>query len=69
MLIALVSVAIILSLSWGVSTLLVWLICLCFGWSFSLLIGTGIWLIMLLLSSVFKPTNEQKTVYSTRPKR
>ena len=36
------------------------LITLCFGWSFSLLTATGIWLILALARSVFKSRNSDK---------
>lgn len=44
----------VLGLSWAITAGFVWLICLCFGWTFSLLIATGCWLIMLILASIFK---------------
>lgn len=51
------SVIIILILSFGLSWIatcgIVKLICLCFGLTFSWLIATGIWLVMILLRSVF----------------
>ena len=31
--------------SWALGSGLIWLICLCFGWNFSLRMATGIWLI------------------------
>lgn len=43
-----------LAISWAVTTGIIWLICLCFGWTFSLLIATGVWLILTLIASVFK---------------
>jgi hypothetical protein len=36
------------------------LITLCFGWPFSLLTATGIWLILALARSVFKSRNSDK---------
>lgn len=45
-------VIIVLVASWGLTNLIVWLIFLCFGWEFSLLVGTGIWLVLLLIKSV-----------------
>lgn len=39
----------IAAVSWAVINFLVWLICLCFGLSYSLLIGTGIWLVIILI--------------------
>jgi hypothetical protein len=49
-------VIIVLVASWGLTNLIVWLIFLCFGWEFSLLVGTGIWLVLLLIKSVL-PSN------------
>ena len=47
-------------LSWLVSVGIIKLITLCFGWSFSLLTATGIWLILALARSVFKSRNSDK---------
>ena len=41
------------ALSWLLTCGIIKLICLCFGLTFSWLIATGIWLIMILLRSVF----------------
>ena len=41
-------------LSWAVTCGIVYLITLCFGIGFSLPIATGCWLIMLLISTLFK---------------
>lgn len=53
-LVVLVAFAIALALSWGITAGLVFLICKCFSWEFSLLTATGIWLIILLASSAFR---------------
>jgi hypothetical protein len=42
-----------LALSWIVTCVIIKLITLCFGVAFSWLIATGIWLVFLLLRSVF----------------
>ncbi|CDD80325.1 hypothetical protein [Eubacterium ventriosum] len=42
-----------LALSWIVTCVIIKLITLCFGVAFSWLIATGIWLVFLLLKSVF----------------
>lgn len=34
---------------WLVSVGVVWLICLCFGWSFSWSVATGVWLAIMLI--------------------
>jgi hypothetical protein len=49
----LIVIALILVVSWAITIGVIWLICLCFSWEFNLLIATGIWLILMLLSSVF----------------
>lgn len=41
------------ALSWAISVGLIYLICLCFSWQFNLLVATGIWLIMIILKSIF----------------
>lgn len=40
-------------LSWLITCGVIKLITLCFGLSFSWLIATGIWLVMILLKSIF----------------
>ena len=42
-----------LAFSWIVTCVIIKLITLCFGVAFSWLIATGIWLVFLLLKSVF----------------
>lgn len=42
------------SLSYGFTVGIVYLICLCFDLEFSILIASGIWLLICLLRSVFK---------------
>lgn len=42
-----------LIVSWLLTCGVIFLICLCFGWSYSFAIATGIWLIILLLKSIF----------------
>ena len=41
------------TLSWGVTVGIIYLICMCFTLEFSLLIATGIWLVIMLLRGVF----------------
>ena len=41
-------------LSWIVTCGVIKLITICFGWTFKWSIATGIWLVSLLISSVFK---------------
>lgn len=45
-----------LGISWLGTCGIIKLVTLCFGWSFSWLQATGIWLILCLLSSVFSVT-------------
>ena len=52
-LVALIAATLVLALSWGVTVGLVYLICLCFGLEWSWLIGTGVWLVFLILKSIF----------------
>lgn len=47
-------------LSWGVVCFITWLITLCFGWEFSLLYGTGVWLIAILFRFAFMPIPKKK---------
>lgn len=51
-----VLVALIISLggSWVIFNFIVWLICMCFHFTFDFLIGTGLWLCYLLLRFVLK---------------
>lgn len=42
-----------MAISWGIIVGIIKLITLCFGWEFSLLGATGIWLIMMLVKMVF----------------
>jgi hypothetical protein len=52
--VAAVTIIACLGVSWIATCGIIKLITLCFGWTFSWGIATGIWLIMCLLSSVFK---------------
>ena len=40
-------------IGWATTAGIIWLICLCFGWSFDLLFATGVWLVLLLLLGCF----------------
>ena len=42
------------AISWVITVGLIKLITICFGWTFSLLIASGIWLVLCILSSFFK---------------
>lgn len=50
---AILIVAAVLGLSWIITCGLIALICLCFHWTFSWLTATGIWLVILILKSIF----------------
>ena len=41
-------------LSWIITCGIIKLITLCFGWNFSWGIATGVWLVILILKSIFK---------------
>ena len=49
-----------LGISWLVTVGIIKLITICFGWPFSLLTATGIWLIMMLAREVFKSKSGNK---------
>lgn len=49
-----VTVAILYGISWLVTCGIIYLITLCFGWTFKWSIATGIWLIICVLQSIFK---------------
>lgn len=41
------------AVSWGITCGVIKLVTLCFGWTFTWKMATGIWLIMFLVRSVF----------------
>lgn len=49
-----------LGISWLVTVGIIKLITICFGWPFSLLTATGIWLIIMLARGVFKSKSGNK---------
>lgn len=51
--IVLATVGVCLALSWAATVGIIYLICLCFSWKFSIAIATGIWLIEGLLFGLF----------------
>ena len=51
---AVIMVLLICAISWIVTCGVIYLITLCFGWTFSWAIATGVWLVMCLLRTVFK---------------
>ena len=56
----LIALVVYCGLSWLVTVGVIKLITLCFGWPFSLLAATGIWLIMTLARSVFESRSNNK---------
>lgn len=53
MIIALLFVIFLLTLSWLMTCGIVYLISLCFGFAFTWAIGSGVWLVLLLLGGLF----------------
>ena len=54
--------AALIAFNWIVICGIVKLITLCFGWTFSWPIATGIWLVMILLRMVFVQSSSSKKV-------
>lgn len=52
--------ACVYAISWAICTGLIYLICLCFSWEFSVLIATGIWLVFILIKGALS-TSDKKT--------
>lgn len=50
----LIAAAILLGISWIATCGVVFLVTLCFGWTFNWLMATGIWLCLLLVSAFVK---------------
>ena len=50
-------IILIYGISWIATCGIIKLITMCFGWTFKWSIATGIWLILALLSSIFKPNS------------
>ena len=60
---ALISIAVLIgfgAISWLITCGIFYLITLCFGLEFSWLTATGVWLIMVLLRSIFSVTVKNK---------
>lgn len=53
-LVAVILFVLALAVSWAATVGIIYLICLCFHWQFTLLVATGVWLVMCLLSGTFK---------------
>ena len=53
-------IAAILGFSWITTCGIIYLICTCFGWTFTWPIATGIWLVTLIARSIFSNTTTVK---------
>lgn len=53
-------IGVLMAIYWICTCGVLYLIALCFGLAFSWKIATGIWLCLLLLSSVFKSSDKSK---------
>lgn len=53
---AILALLVLIGLSWLVICGLVYLFMISFGWTFSWLIGTGVWLILITLSAILAPS-------------
>lgn len=52
-LITIFTFVIVAALTWIITCGLVYLVCLAFGWTFTWLIGTGVWALIILLKAIF----------------
>ena len=59
-LIAIVMFLVLGAISWLITCGIFYLITLCFSLEFSWLTATGVWLVMILLKSIFNTTNKNK---------
>ena len=59
-LVAIVMFLVLGAISWIITCGIFYLITLCFGLEFSWLTATGVWLVMILLKSIFSTTNKNK---------
>ncbi len=55
-LVALLIVAAAYAISWLVTCGIIYLITLCFGWTFTWVTATGVWLVIIVLKSIFNVT-------------
>lgn len=65
-LVVLAIVILVFGISWIVTCGIIKLITLCFGWTFSWGIATGIWFVMMLLKKVFNVTVTNHNHNNTR---
>ena len=59
-LVAIVIFLVLGAISWIITCGIFYLITLCFGLEFSWLTATGVWLVIILLKSIFNTTNKNK---------
>ena len=59
-LVAIVMFLVLGAISWLITCGIFYLITLCFSLEFSWLTATGVWLVMILLKSIFNTTNKNK---------
>lgn len=55
--VGLLTIVLCYAVSWAITIGILYLICLCFSWKFSLLIATGVWLILCLIK-LLMPSNK-----------
>lgn len=53
---AILAIIIFYAIGWIVTCGVIKLITMCFGWEFSWAVATGIWLIIMILKSIFRVT-------------
>lgn len=63
---AILGIVMIFGLSWLMICGFVKLITLCFGWSFSWLVATGIWLLIFMFNLIFKTKKKQERTRSEK---
>ena len=49
----LILLILVFGLSWIITCGMIALVCLCFGWTFNWAIATGLWIVILILRSIF----------------
>ena len=59
-LLALLAIAALYTISWAIACGLIYLITLCFGWTFKWSIATGIWLIICAFNVLFTRNTSTK---------
>lgn len=57
---AIIALLVIAAISWAITCGIIYLITICFSLAFSWPIATGIWLVLILLRSVFSDNHNSK---------